>query len=64
MSSFFFFILYFIATILSDKSCQKHGVLKKYKKGRWPYRGVFIEGDDSNLLHNDIERLKGGTLEL
>ena len=41
----FVFILYFIGTILSKKSCQKQGVRKDCKKGGWPYRGTLsIEG--------------------
>ena len=33
MSLFLFLSGYFIEAILSQKSCQKHGVRKKYKKG-------------------------------
>ena len=62
----FVFILYFIGTILSEKSCRKWGVWKEYKKGGLPYRGwgggVYSMGA-SNLLHTDIERLNGGALE-
>ena len=35
-SCIFVFIWYFIGAILSEKSCQKWGVWKEYKKGGWP----------------------------
>ena len=54
----FVFILWFIGTIFSEKSCQKGGSRKEYKRGDH-VGGLSIEGD-SNLLHTNIEKLKGG----
>ena len=39
----FVFIRYFTGAIMSEKSCQKRGVWKKYVKGVWPYRGVVYK---------------------
>ena len=39
----FVFILYFIGTILLEKSCQKQGVWEEYKKGVAIWGGLSIE---------------------
>ena len=59
----FVFTRYFIGAILLEKSCQKHGVWKKYKKGDRHVRGLPIEGRFKPSAYYDIERLKGGILE-
>ena len=38
----FIFILYFIETILLEKSCKKPGVGKKYKMGGLPYNEGYL----------------------
>ena len=50
----FVFIRYFTGVILSEKSCQKRGVRKKYKKGGWPYRWVVYRRGGSNLLRTMV----------
>ena len=59
----FDFISYFIGAILREKSCQKHGVWKKYKKEDSDIEGLSIEEVFKPSAHYDIGRLKGGTLE-
>ena len=56
----------FIWAILSEKSCQKHGIWKKYKKWDSHIGELSIEGVFKPSVHYDIERLKGGhwSLEL
>ena len=51
----FVLIRYFIGAILSEKSCQKHGVWKKYKKGDSHIGELYIEGGFKPSAHYDIE---------
>ena len=55
----FVFIRYLIGAILSEKSCQKHGVWKKYKKDDSPVGGLPIEGGFKQYAHYNIEGWKG-----
>ena len=61
----FVFVWSFIGALLSETSCQKHGVQKKYKKrkvkgwGGGSHIGLSIEGGFKSSAHYDIERLKG-----
>ena len=46
-----------------EKSFQKHGVWKKYKRGDSHIRGLSVEGEFKPSVLYDIKRLKGETLE-
>ena len=60
----FVFIWYLIGTILSEESCQKREVWKKYKMWGWPIReGVSLEKGFKPSAYCDIERIKGETLK-
>ena len=54
----FVFIRFFIGAILLEKSCQKHGVSKKYKKWDSHIGELSIEGGFQLSAHYDIEGWK------
>ena len=59
MSLFFVFIWYLNGVILSEKSCQKQGVQKKYRKGEWPYTGGCLEKEGGGGFQTShYERIK------
>ena len=58
------FIRYFIEALLSEKSCQMRGFGKNIKRGDGHIGGGGGWGGVKPSAHYDIERLKGGTLEL
>ena len=52
------FIQYFNWAILSEKSCKKRGIPKKYKKGGgWSYGSLSIEGGFKPSEHYALRKL-------